>query len=190
MSLHDNQIISKGSLGQENYVKNNAINPVQITPERGESEIKSLNEISEIFHEIELANEDWNVTALPLNQTDNTQPYGLFDFEGTKWSQAYDRNRKGLLLRVEIRGRIVLYCLDIEPYKSTTFSLFLFTSPIMGTDKMALDGIVNKISENSGKGIRSILESRFNIVKPLKHTSTASNPIENRITNKINEIML
>lgn len=188
VTLQDNEAIDKGSLGQENYIRNNPINPVQITPERGASEIKSLNEISEIFHEIELENENWSVTALPLNQTDNTHPYGLFDFEGTKWSKAYNRHRKGLLLRVEIEDRAVLYCLDIEPYKSTTFSLFLFTSPILGTDEMALAGIVNTISENSGKGIKSILKSRFNIVEPLKHISYVNNPIENRIINKINKI--
>lgn len=189
VSLQDNQAINTGSLGKENYVKNNTINPVKIAPEKGESEIKSLNEISEIFHEIELENEDWSITALPMNQTDNTHPYGLFNFEGTKWSQAYNRNRKGLLLKIEIRDTIVLYCLDIEPYKSTTFSLFLFTNPITGTDEMALAGIVNTVSENSGKGIKSILKSRFNIVKPLKHTSTANNPIKNRIINKIDEIV-
>ena len=189
VTLQDNEAVNKGSLGQENYIRNNPINPVQITPERGPSEIKSLNEISEIFHEIESANENWRVTALPLNHTDNTHPYGLFDFEGTKWSEVYERNRKGLLLRVEIRDRAVLYCLDIEPYKSATFSLFLFTSPIQGTNEMNLAGIINTISESRGKGIKSILESRFKIVEPLKHISYVNNPIENRIVNKINEII-
>ncbi|WP_201598874.1 hypothetical protein [Psychrobacter vallis] len=189
VTLQDNEAVNKGSLGQENYIRNNPINPVQITPERGPSEIKSLNEISEIFHEIESANENWRVTALPLNHTDNTHPYGLFDFEGTKWSEVYERNRKGLLLRVEIRDRAVLYCLDIEPYKSATFSLFLFTSPIQGTNEMNLAGIINTISESRGKGIKSILESRFKMVEPLKHISYVNNPIENRIVNKINEII-
>ena len=188
VTLQDNEAINKGSPGQENCTRNNPINPVQITPERTPSEIKSLNEISEIFHEIESANENWCVTALPFNHTDNTHPYGLFDFEGTKWSKAYHRNRKGLLLRVEIKDRAVLYCLDIEPYKGTTFSLFLFTSPILGTNEIDLTGIINTISENSGKGIKSILESRFNVVETLKHTSNVNNPIENRIINKINEL--
>lgn len=109
----------------------------------------------------------------------------MFDFEGTKWPQAYDRNRKGLLLRVEVKDKIVLYCLDIEPYKSTTFSLFLFTSPISGTNEMNLAGMMNTISENSGKGIKSILKSKFEVVETLKHISRVNNPIEDRIVNKI-----
>jgi len=191
VTLKDKEAINKGSLGQENYTRNNPINPAQITPERAPSEIKSLNEISEIFHGIESANENWNVTALPLNHTDNTHPYGLFDFEGTKWSEIkdYDRNRKGLLLRVEIRDKIVLYCLDIEPYKRTTFSLFLFTGPTSDTNEMDLAGIMNTISEKKGKGIKTILESRFEVVETLKHISYINNPIEDRIINKINEII-
>ena len=65
----------------------------------------------------------------------------------------------------------------------------MFTSPIQGTNEMNLAGIINTISESRGKGIKSILESRFKIVEPLKHISYVNNPIENRIVNKINEII-
>ncbi len=187
--MQDQHYVDQGSLGQENYTRNNVINPVQIIPERGETKIKTLDEISKIFHEIESGKDNWTITALPLNQTDNTHPYGLFSFEGTKWSQVYDRNRKGLLLRVEIENSGMLYCLDIEPYKSTTFSLFLFADFKIGTNETVLASIINKINENSGRGIKSILESGFNIVKPLKHTSSLNRPIENRIIDKADEVI-
>lgn len=189
LQMQEGSTVNQGSLGQENHIRNNTINPVQITPEKGISELKTLNEISKIFHEIESENDNWSITALPLSQIDTAHPYGFFSFEGTKWSQAYDRSRKGLLLRVEIRNSNTVYCLDIEPYKNTTFSLFLFADPKIGTNETTLTSIINKISENSGKGIKSTLESRFNIVKPLKHISSANRPIENRIIDKVYEII-
>ncbi|MGB3111309.1 MAG: hypothetical protein WBB40_12085 [Psychrobacter alimentarius] len=189
IQIQKDRDLKQGSLGQENHISNNTINPVQITPEKVESKVKSFDEISKIFYEIESENDNWTIIALPPNQIDNTHPYGLFSFEGTKWSQAYDRNRKGLLLRVEIRNGGMLYFLDIEPYKKTRFSLFLFADSKTDMNEITLAHIINNISENSGKGIKSILESKFNIVKTLKHTSSSNKPIENRIIGKVDEII-
>lgn len=189
IQMQDDRDLNRGSLGQENHIRNNTINPVQLIPKKPKIEIKSFNEISKIFHEIESENDDWAITALPLNQIDNTHPYGFFSFEGSKWSQVNGRNRKGLILRVKIRSSVTLYFLDIEPYKKIKFSLFLFADPKLGMDEATLANIINNISASNGKGIKSILESKFNIVKTLKHTSSSNKPIENRIINKVYEVV-
>lgn len=189
LQMQEDRDSKQGSLGQENHIRNNMINPVQLTPEKVENEIKSFDEISKIFHEIELENDDWAITALPLHKIDTTDPYGLFSFEGSKWSQIDNRNRKGLMLSVKLRSSVTLYFLEIEPYKKIKFSLFLFTDPKSSMDEATLANIINNISASNGKGIKSILESRFNIVKTLKHTSSSNKPIETRIISKVYEIV-
>ena len=193
--MPDNYVVNQGSLAKENYAKDNKISPVQLRHEGSPSKIKSLNDISIIFRKIEMKHDNWNITALPLDRIDNTVPYGLFDFKDSKWSQVFDknidksRNRKGLLLKIDIRGGFSLYCLDIEPYKNTTYSLFLFAHPQMNMGLVEPKDIVDIINKNKGRKIRKTLESKFSSVTPLKHIDSLSNPIENRIVEQIEKIM-
>lgn len=190
--IQENHEINKGSSGEENYSQGNTINPVQLETSKDATEIKSFTDISTIFHEIELEQDDWRIKALPTSRINAAEPYGEFSFKGTKWSMISSRNRRGLLLKVEIIDDIdnfTVYCLDIEPKEDRTYGLYLFTSPkyALSISETELEEIINKISEKKGKGIRKILQSKFEVVQRLNHTSV-NESIQDRIVNKIYEM--
>ena len=187
--IQENHEINQGSSGEENYSQGNKINPVQLEPNKDTTEIKSFTDISTIFYEIELEQDDWRIKALPTNRINVAEPYGEFSFKGTKWSMIASRNRRGLLLKVEIIDDIdnfTVYCLDIEPKEGRTYGLYLFTSPkyALSISETELEKIIDKISKNKGKGIGKILKSKFEIVNRLNHTSV-NESIKDRIINKI-----
>lgn len=190
--IQENHEINQGSSGEENYSQGNTVNPVQLESNRDATEIKSFTDISTMFYEIELEQDDWRIKALPTNRINAAEPYGEFSFKGTKWSMISSRNRRGLLLKVEIINDIdnfTVYCLDIEPKEGRTYGLYLFTSPkyALSISETELEKIIDKISKNKGKGIGKILKSKFEIVNRLNHTSV-NESIKDRIINKIYEM--
>lgn len=190
--IQENHEINQGSSGEENYSQGNTINPVQLETSKDATEIKSFTDISMVFHEIELEQDDWRIKALPTNRINAAEPYGEFSFKGTKWSMISSRKRRGLLLKVEIIDDIdnfTVYCLDIEPKEDRTYGLYLFTNPkyALSISETELEKIIDKISKNKGKGIGKILKSKFEIVNRLNHTSV-NESIKDRIINKIYEM--
>ena len=190
--IQKNHDINQGSLGEENYRQNNTNNPVQLEPTKDTTEIKSFTDISMTFSEIELEQDDWQITALPTNRINAAEPYGEFSFRGTKWSMISSRERRGLLLKVENIDEVdgfTVYCLDIEPKEGRTYGLYLFTSPkyALSISETELEKIIDKISREKGKGIGKILKSKFEVVKRLNHTSV-NESIKDRIVNKIYEM--
>lgn len=190
--IQENHEINQGSSGEENYSQGNTINPVQLETSKDATEIKSFTDISMVFHEIELEQDDWRIKALPTNRINAAEPYGEFSFKGTKWSMISSRKRRGLLLKVEIIDDIdnfTVYCLDIEPKEDRTYGLYLFTNPkyALSISETELEKIIDKISKNKGKGIGKILKSKFEVVKRLNHTSV-NESIKDRIVNKIYEM--
>lgn len=190
--IQENHEINQGSSGEENYSQGNTINPVQLEISKDATEIKSFTDISMVFHEIELEQDDWRIKALPTNRISAAEPYGEFSFKGTKWSMISSRKRRGLLLKVEIIDDIdnfTVYCLDIEPKEDRTYGLYLFTNPkyALSISETELEKIIDKISKNKGKGIGKILKSKFEIVNRLNHTSV-NESIKDRIINKIYEM--
>lgn len=187
---------SQGSLGEENYRQNNTTNPVQLELNRDETEIKSFTDISKTFYEIELERDDWRIEALPTNRINSAEPYGEFSFKATKWSMISSRNRKGLLLKIEVIDdtealtdevdNFPVYCLDIEPKEDRTYGLYLFARPkyALSISETELEEIIDKISKNKGKGIGKILKSKFEVVERLNHTSV-NESIKDRIVSKI-----
>ncbi|WP_296211411.1 hypothetical protein [Psychrobacter sp. UBA3480] len=190
--IQKNHEINQGSSGEENYSQDNTISPVQLETNKDAAEIKSFTDISTIFHEIELEQDDWRIKALPTNRINAAEPYGEFSFKGIKWSMISSRNRRGLLLKVEITDdtdNFTVYCLDIEPKEGRTYGLYLFTVPkyALSISETELEKIIDKISKNKGKGIGKILKSKFEIVNRLNHTSV-NESIKDRIINKIYEM--
>ena len=190
--IQEKHEINQGSSGEENYSQGNTINPVQLETSKDATEIKSFTDISMVFHEIELEQDDWRIKALPTNRINAAEPYGEFSFKGTKWSMISSRKRRGLLLKVEIIDDIdnfTVYCLDIEPKEDRTYGLYLFTNPkyALSISETELEKIIDKISKNKGKGIGKILKSKFEVVKRLNHTSV-NESIKDRIVNKIYEM--
>lgn len=183
---------NQGALGEENYRQSNTTNPVQLELDKDVAEIKSFTDISEIFREIELEQNSWRIEALPTNRINSVEPYGEFSFKGTKWSMIFSRNRKGILLKIEIIedtdevDNFPVYCLEIEPKDGRTYGLYLFTRPIyaLSISEAELEKIIDKISDNKGKGIEKILKFKFKVVKRLNHTSV-NESIKDRIVNKI-----
>lgn len=194
--IQESRDTSQGSLGEENYRQDNTTNPVQLESDKDAAEIKSFTDISTIFHEIELEQDDWRITALPTNRINATEPYGEFSFKGTKWSMISSRNRRGLLLKIEIIAdteaftdeidSFTVYCLDIEPKGSRTYGLYLFTSPkyASSVNEDELEKVIDKISKNKGKEIKKILKSKFEVVNRSNHTSV-NESIKDRIIKKI-----
>lgn len=196
--IQENHNISQGSLGKENYSKNDKINPVNLEHVKDEVEIKSFTDISKIFSEIEYEQENWRIEALPKNRINSAKPYGEFSFKGTQWASISSRNRKGLLLKIKIideqeyitdKVDNSVYCLDIEPKENRTYGLYLFGRPKYALSENELENIINKIAKNKGKGIEKILKSKFKVVMRLNHTSV-NESIKDRIVNKIYEIIL
>ncbi|MGP5537198.1 hypothetical protein ACTXMP_08255 [Psychrobacter glacincola] len=190
--IQENHEINQGSSGEENYSQGNTINPVQLETSKDATEIKSFTDISMVFHEIELEQDDWRIKALPTNRINAAEPYGEFSFKGTKWSMISSKNRRGLLLKIEIIDDIdnfTVYCLDIEPKEGRTYGLYLFTSPkyALSISETELEKIIDKISKNKGKGIGKTLKSKFEVVNRLNHTSV-NESIKDRIVNKIYEM--
>ncbi|WP_201627536.1 hypothetical protein [Psychrobacter immobilis] len=190
--IQENYDTNQGSSGEEKYSQSNTTNPVQLEHNKDATEIKSFTDISMTFSEIELEQDDWRITALPTNRINAAEPYGEFSFKGTKWSMISSKNRRGLLLKIEIIDDIdnfTVYCLDIEPKEGRTYGLYLFTSPkyALSISETELEKIIDKISKNKGKGIGKILKSKFEIVNRLNHTSV-NESIKDRIVNKIYEM--
>lgn len=190
--IQESHNTNQGSSGEENYNQSNATYPVQLEPNKDASEIKSFTDISMTFSEIELEQDDWQITALPTNRINAAEPYGEFSFRGTKWSMISSRDRRGLLLKVEIidnTDNFTVYCLDIEPKEGRTYGLYLFTNPkyALSISETELEKIIDNISKNKGKGIGKILKSKFEIVNRLNHTSV-NESIKDRIINKIYEM--
>lgn len=190
---------NQGALGEENYRQDNTTNPVQLETSKDATEIKSFTDISTIFHDIDLEQENWRITALPMNRINAAEPYGEFSFKGTKWSMISSRNRRGLLLKIEVVASteaftdeingFTLYCLDIEPKGSRTYGLYLFTSPkyALSISEDELEKVIDKISKNKGEGIGKILKSKFKVVNRLNHTSV-NESIKDRIVSRIFEM--
>ena len=76
--IQENHEINQGSSGEENYSQGNTINPVQLETSKDATEIKSFTDISMVFHEIELEQDDWRIKALPTNRINAAEPYGEF----------------------------------------------------------------------------------------------------------------
>lgn len=190
--IQENYDTNKGSSGEEKYSQSNTTNPVQLEHNKDTTEIKSFTDVSMTFSEIELEQDDWRITALPTNRINAAEPYGEFSFKGTKWSMISSKNRRGLLLKIEIIDDIdnfTVYCLDIEPKEGRTYGLYLFTSPkyALSISETELEKIIDKISKNKGKGIGKTLKSKFEVVNRLNHTSV-NESIKDRIVNKIYEM--
>lgn len=199
--IQEHYDLNQGALGKENYRKNNLTNPAMLEFDKNASEIKSFTDISKIFFEIGLEQDNWQIKALPTNRINSAKPYGEFSFKGTQWSIISSRNRKGLLLKIEIIDgpealisevdNFAVYCLDIEPKESKTYGLYLFTKPkyALSISEIELEKMIDKISKNKGKGIGKILKSKFKVVMRLNHTSV-NDSIKDRIVNKIYEMTL
>lgn len=199
--IEEKNEINQGSLGEDNYKQNNTTNPVQLDFNKDATEIKSFTDISMTFSEIELEQDDWRIMALPTNRINAAEPYGEFCFKGTKWSMISSRNRRGLLLKIDIIDdteafideidSFPVYCLDIEPKEGRTYGLYLFAKPkyALSISETELEKIIDKISKDKGKGIGKTLKSRFEVVERLNHTSV-NESIKDRIVNKIYEMIL
>lgn len=166
--------IKQGAIALGNYVRNNPVHPIVFDVNNGNDRtIKSLEEVSEIFAELNDKHESWQINAMPIGFVDESTPYGYFEFVNSKWSQLNGCRRKGIFLRVSTPNN-TMYFLDIEPTVKNNqikrYSIHCCSTARRYIDNECVKDLLREISLDSGKLIKTKLERCFGSVSRLKHT--------------------